>query len=43
MSSLGISGYTHTDYVHNTEIYALEDRIQDYKNKWHNHILRMDS
>jgi hypothetical protein len=22
---------------------ALEERIQDYKHKWHNHILRMDS
>jgi hypothetical protein len=43
------SGYTLTYHVHNAairntfQIYALEKRIQDYKNMWHNHILKMDS
>jgi hypothetical protein len=43
-----ISGYAFTDRVRNTavsnalQMYALEERIADYKNKWHNHILRMD-
>jgi hypothetical protein len=46
---LGVSGYTLIDHVHNmaihiaSQIYVLEERIQDYKNKWHHHILRMDS
>jgi hypothetical protein len=44
-----VSWYTLTDYVLSTAIqstwqmHALGKRIQDYKNKWHNHILRMDS
>jgi hypothetical protein len=45
-----VSGYTTcTDYVRNMiihnalQMYALEERIQDCKNKWYNHILRMDS
>jgi hypothetical protein len=25
------------------QIYALEEIIQNYKNKWHNHILRTDT
>jgi hypothetical protein len=43
-----VCGYTLTDHVHNMaicnalQICALEERIEDYKNKWHNHILRMD-
>jgi hypothetical protein len=24
------------------QVCASEERIQDYKNKWHNHILRID-
>jgi hypothetical protein len=38
--------YTLTDHVRNTTIrtaYDLEERIQDYRNTWHNHILRMNS
>jgi tyrosine-protein phosphatase YwqE len=25
------------------QVHALEERRRDYKNKWHDHILRMDS
>jgi hypothetical protein len=41
-----VSGYGITDHVRNTTIrnalqtYAFEERIQVYKHKWHNHILR---
>jgi hypothetical protein len=41
--------YTYKPYVQYfnmqciTNVYALEERIQDCKNKWHNHILRIDS
>jgi hypothetical protein len=28
---------------HALKMYALEGRTKDYKNKWHNHMLRMDS
>jgi hypothetical protein len=46
-----ISGYTRAprDDVRNAtirnalQICALEERIQDYRNKWHNHILGIDS
>jgi hypothetical protein len=44
-----VSGYTLTDHVCNMtmctalQIHALEESIPDYKNMWHNHILRMDS
>jgi hypothetical protein len=44
-----VSGYVLTDLVRNTtvrnalQIYPLEERIQDYKSKWYNHILRMGS
>jgi hypothetical protein len=42
-----VSEYTLTDHVRSTtlnalQIYSLEERLQDYKNKWLIHILRMD-
>jgi hypothetical protein len=39
-----VTGCKLTDHVHNTlKIHDLEERIQDYENKCHNHMLRMDS
>jgi hypothetical protein len=44
-----VSAYTIKDHVSITiirnalQIYVSEERIHDYKNKWHNHILVMDS
>jgi hypothetical protein len=39
-----VSGYIHTDCIRSAlEIYTLEEIIQDYKSKWHNRVLRMDS
>jgi hypothetical protein len=44
-----VSAYILTGYVPNTTIHnalqlcGSEERIQSYTNKWHNHILRMDS
>jgi hypothetical protein len=44
-----VSGYTSTDCLRDTtvrivlQILDLEERIQDYKNKWHDRNLRMDS
>jgi riboflavin synthase alpha subunit len=44
-----VSGHTLTGHVRNTticnalQLYYLEEKIEDYKNKWRNQILRMDS
>jgi hypothetical protein len=44
-----VSGYTIAGHVlsmtvrNDLQKNALEEGIQHYKNKWHNHILRMDS
>jgi hypothetical protein len=41
-----VPGYTLTDHtaIRNAlQVYASEQRIQDCKNKWHIHTLRLDS
>jgi hypothetical protein len=46
ISGYKIRGHVRNTTIHNAlQIYALGERIQDYKRKWHNHILlvRMDS
>jgi hypothetical protein len=37
-----VSGYTLTDHVRNIlQIYALKERIEDYRNEWHNYHIRV--
>jgi hypothetical protein len=44
-----VSGYTFTDQVRNMtmryalQMYALEERVQGSRSKWHNHVLRIDA